>query len=178
VAVTLVDAPWAAVDPASGGAPLALQVNFDARGRAPGVYRGALVVDAAQADVDNDPLTLPLTLTVDAGIATDPAAVVVDYGACEPPLVARSVAVALSGPVGTPYSLALAGNPTWVIVAPEGGQLPETVTLTVDPALRTGTISATALRVRGELPNTPGVTIEMPVMLLCGAQQLYLPMVR
>ncbi len=170
------NAEWASVSPSGNTLPVTLTVTFGAEGLASGEYAGRLIVEAAGSEVQNNPWVISLNLAVESGVGTEPGSLFFGFDDCSS-VPARNVRVGIAGPEGFGYSLALDGNPEWVTVAPEEGVFPETVILSVDPKKSQRVISESALVITFELPGAPSLTEATPVVLTCGAERLFLPVV-
>ena len=167
---------WINVTPMNGNIPTNLAITFDAAGLQPGEYRGRILVDGQTAAVLNDPLAIELTLTVESGVTTEPENVAFNYYPCNNPTEVRTQPLSIVGPDGTPYTVSITANPEWVMVTPRGGELPEVVTLTVDPARRPNNAAEAELNIVFDLPNAPGVLEQRTVALYCFNQRLLLPL--
>lgn len=176
--VDLENADWAEVTANANTLPVTLTVTFNARDLQGGSYAGRLVVDAAGENVGNDPWIVDLNLEVNTGVSTQPGSLFFGFDTCAEVAVPRERIVELVGPQGVAYTLSLAGMPEWVMVTPEAGTFPERVLLTVDPTAAPTGISETQLQVGFDLPNAEGLIERATIVIACGTQSLYLPLLK
>lgn len=166
---------WAIITQSDTTTPFGITVQLTAEGIQPGEYSGRIVVDVQRSGVENDPLVIPLALTVESVIEASPPSVDFVYYPCQPPLSPRDRDVTLSGTNGMAYSAQIEGNPDWVTVSPEAGTLPEAVTVSVDPTLRPADIVSVDLLVTVDMPDEPGVVNRVPIALACPANRIFMP---
>lgn len=91
---------WLSVTPSSGSTPRNYTVSVDADGLTPGVYNGAIAVDATEAT--NGPISVPVSITV----ATTTLAVVTTGSASAQIGATPTLSISASGGV-SPYSFSL-----------------------------------------------------------------------
>lgn len=169
---------WVNVTPLSGQTPLTLTVAFNSDGLNPGVYRDRIVVDAAQSGVADDPLTIPVVLTVESGITIQPKQLAFVTYPCDAPLTEQGESLRIIAPEGASvtFTAAVEGNPAWIEVAPATGDLPKTLTVTVD-ASRPREARVDLLLTFEGLPGAPDIVERVPVALVCATDRLFLPTV-
>lgn len=166
---------WVAVDVLGSSTPSTLAVVLDAVGLQPGAYRGQIVLTPSGSGVSSEPAVIDLQMQVNSGVTISPAGLLVEYNPCEEPLGIRTLPVSLSGPEGTAYRTAIEGSPGWVSVVPSSGSLPETITLTIDPAQRPADLATATLVVTVDLSNAPGTQELREVALVCAHDRKTLP---
>jgi hypothetical protein len=168
---------WVRVTQSDSRTPETLTISFTAKGIQPGEYSGRIFIDASIPDVENDPLIIDLSLTVEAVVNAMPLSVEFVWFPCVEPLVAKTQAVTLTASSALSYTAAVEGNPDWVTIAPEAGSLPEAVRVTVDPAQRPADLATVDLLVTVDLPDEPNVVNRVPIVLTCPEQQLRVPLI-
>jgi hypothetical protein len=167
---------WAQLSLSGTSTPLTVTVVANAGGRQTGVYTDQVVIDAQTQKIGNDPLRIPITLTVESGITPTPDYLAFNYYPCEEAAV-RTVPVQLEGEAGTHYSTQIQGGPAWVTVEPITGELPGQATVTVDPARRLSDVADAVLIVSVDWPGAAGTQERIPIRLVCGDGRAILPMV-
>lgn len=170
---------WVEVTPVGGQTPLSLTVTLDSSGLQPGVYRDRILVDAQQGGVARDPLAIPVALTVESGVTTVPELLLFYYFPCDEAVAVKSLPLAVEPPDGQSvnYTVAVAGNPDWIEADPGKSQLPDIVTVTVDPTRRPADSVRVDLLLTLDLPGAPGTVQRVPVALVCARAELHAPFI-
>lgn len=166
---------WANVEHNDNLTPESIHVTLHAQNVQPGEYSGRLIIDVERAGVENEPVAVALSLRVARVVSASPPSVTFFYVPCTEPLEPRSREVSLSAGSALTYTAEIEGNPPWATVAPEAGVLPETVRVSVDPALRPRDIVSADLLITVDLPEREGVVNRIPVSIVCPAYQVYGP---
>jgi len=168
---------WATVTYTQTTFPVFLNVKFNSIGIQPGVHTGRILVNASGSNIDNNPLPIDLSLTVDNAVKSEPSAANFPYYPCSGHLPARDMTLSLSASASVSYTAEIEGNPAWASVAPEAGTLPEQVRVSVDPTKRPSNFVEADLLVTIDLPRQPGIVSRIPVNLACASNRLLAPFV-
>jgi hypothetical protein len=156
--------------------PLNFNLFGNAAGMQPGVYVDHVVIDAQPNDVANDPLRIPITLTVESGVTATPDSLEFNYYPCAA-AAPRAVQVQLSGEAGKLFSTQIQGAPAWVTVEPTTGELPAAATVRVEPEQRPANVVDAVLTVAVDWPGAPDTRERVPIRLVCGDGRALLPQV-
>jgi uncharacterized protein (TIGR03437 family) len=152
----------------AGQTPSTIQISINPTGLAVGTYQGSVILMSATAG--NDPLTVPVTLTVLAGatLSVQPQQLTfsltegVDTGASGSIAVSSSPAVSF-----TPSAQTTSGG-NWLSVVSSGAQTPATLTVSVQSTgLSPGTYQGSITLTSAQATNSPVV---IPVTLTISVQ--------
>lgn len=169
--------PWLSVT----GAGATISITANPVGLLPGTYNSTILVSNDGAA--NNPLTIPVTLTVGGSPVFD----------LSQDALAFTAVTAQSQPMTTSITLTTGNNPpvdftsnvtasTWLTVSPLSGMTPSTVNVTVDPTgLRPGNYSGSVIvsssgnvirtiPVNLAVADTPGLNVSPPFLELSYAQ--------
>ncbi|MCC6537200.1 MAG: hypothetical protein IT162_06595, partial [Bryobacterales bacterium] len=157
---------WLSVTPNSGATPGAVSVSVNPAGLAAGTYSGAVTLTPPSPST---PVSIPVTLTVTAApvtpqLATAPAALAfnAEIGAAAP--AARAVTV--TSTTSAVLSFTAAANQSWLLVTPNGGSTPGSVSVSVNlNGLAAGSYSAVVTLT----PPSPSLPVTIPVTLTVAA---------
>jgi hypothetical protein len=152
-------------------------VAFQTEGIDPGQYTGRIILEATTPNVEGNPVIVDLALTVNNVITALPASAAFIYYPCAEPLPIGEQEIQLSASTPLTYSAQIEGNPTWVTVSPEGGVLPESVRVTVDPSQRPADIVTLDLLVSVDTPNEPGIVNRIPIHFACPSNRSHIPII-
>ncbi len=156
-----------------------LKILFDTRGLAPGVYETVIRVRSPAADPTNQPLRIFVRLNVLPGIDVSPNPGVFLFDPCEEPLLPQQRIFTIVGAFGLEYAVQIGngGQPIdWATVAPAGGTIPNTFTVTADPAPLASANPVSATLIIDPLDGSGAyVRQTVPIYLLCVEGRALLP---
>jgi hypothetical protein len=161
------NATWLTISPASGTAPSTLTASVNTSGLVAGTYNGTITITATGAT--NSPLTVPVTLTVNAVASPT-------IGA-SPSSLSFTATVGSSNPANQTLSITNAGggtlswtatdNASWLTISPASGTAPSTLTASVNiSGLAAGTYNGTITISATGATNSP---LSVPVTLTVNA---------
>ncbi|MCC6169053.1 MAG: hypothetical protein IT329_17655 [Caldilineaceae bacterium] len=174
------ESQWVSVTPSSGQTPLTLTVTLDSSGLNPGVYQNRILVDAERSGVADDPLAIPVVLTVESGVTIQPKQLAFVTYPCDaaPAVQSEVLRLTSSDKLAVSYTATVEGGPGWITVTPNSGDLPDDDQLTVRVAADRPRESLTVnLVLTLTLPGVPEVKQRVPVALVCASARLFLPSV-
>ncbi|HEV3333036.1 MAG TPA: hypothetical protein VG096_18740 [Bryobacteraceae bacterium] len=163
--LTLISSPsWAGV--ALNGNTLAITPTV--AGAAPAVFSGAIVINAS--GVNNSPLSIPIVLVANGGGASGPLTLnpsTLSFTALAGGVAPPTQTLTISAPTTTAFNVATSttNNIPWLQVSPSfGGATDTTLTVTVLPALLSGSATPYNGSIILSIPNTTQ-TQTVPVVL-------------
>jgi len=120
-------APWLMVTPASGTTAATVTVSVNPVNLAPGSYSAAVSISSPFAS--NGPLTLPVTVQVQAVTTASPTSLTFAASVGQNPSAPQSVSI--GGASGV--SFAAQTSASWIVVSPTSGVTPASLSVKVDP---------------------------------------------
>ncbi|MFN8494191.1 MAG: VCBS repeat-containing protein [Caldilineaceae bacterium] len=176
---------WVTVSPAVGQTPATLTVNFDARALSAGQYTANLIVKPVAYGPSFSPLPVALALTVNTGLAAQPAETILSVYPCTTTISTFTAQVAFTGPAARLFTARVLTGETgitpeapWVTaISYISNTLPAAVVFTIDPNKRSAAFETAHIHAETTDSQNPTVPIkrDFPFDLLCVNSRLYLP---
>ena len=174
---------WVVADATGAATPAEILVTLDATNLFPGFYQTQLVITSPTDDVVNSPTYVAIAMTVKSALAAFPASVNAVYLPCDDPLPLFQQALEIEGPFGEGFTAAVTTGDTsttpaaWATVAPTSGNVPTTLTITIDPSARSDNFARATLILTPDGTGTLDQSTIVPVYLTCAQAQVLLPFV-
>jgi hypothetical protein len=170
---------WISVDSSSNQTPATLKVYLDAAKLLVGEYTTAIEIEADSNDIVNPNLSIPVVVSVESAITTEPDTLLFNYETCEDDPVPRSQPILVTGPIGSEITATVVSSPSntesvsWAMAELDNEVVPTAVTVTVDPRQRNADFEEAVLLLAEQ--GTGELRKSVPVYLICANQHLYLP---
>jgi uncharacterized protein (TIGR03437 family) len=158
--------PWLSVS-GGGQTPSNIQVAINPSGLTPGSYHGVVILTSPGAG--NNPLQIPVTLTVTAGLTltAQPSQVSFQLTPGSAPGSAQ-IAISSDSPISFTASAATSSGGNWLTVQSSGGTTPSVVTVTAQTgALAAGAYTGAITLTSAQAGNSP---VAIPVSLTVSPQ--------
>jgi len=167
---------WLTVTPSGGTLPGAINVSVNGANLAAGTYNGSIGI--ASGDVNNSPITIPVSLTVTAaGLTLTPTSINLTALPGATTAVSQQLAIAAGGAVTafTATSGTTSGG-NWLSISSTGGTTPANITVTANPTglsagIYNGSVTVNAPGVLNS-PQTVPVTFVISTTPVAGRQLL------
>lgn len=152
--------PWLLVTPNGGSTPGSVSVAVNPAGLTAGTYTGAVTLTPP---APSTPVSVPVTFTVSTAPVTpqlSAALTSLSFEAQVGGTAPAARAVNLTSTTGAVLSFAAAANQSWLLVTPNSGSTPGSVSVSVNPAgLAAGTYNGTVTLT----PPSPSTPVTIPV---------------
>ncbi len=195
IGVSIANRPsWLSVTSDSATTPVQLTLTFDAATLPPGTYSTSLLVSSSSPLVLVQPLVIPISFVVTAGLIVLPTAMAFIFDGC-PASGTQTQSLLVQAPSGTPFSVSLlsvsadaaeAVSPDvqwpssvpWLSATSASANAPNSVQLTADAAkVPGGATSAAARAIVMASGGSNSLARTIPVTYLCATSKSWLPFV-
>ena len=161
---TLTGGAWLSVDRTSGDAPGSLVATLNPAGLAAGTYTGSIVITPVSPTGSTQTIPVTLQVTAPAALAASPGALSFATQAGNPIPVPQNITVQSTGAAfGATISSTTQTGGNWLLVTPNQGTTPVTITVSANPAgLAPGSYQGSVMIT----PTVPGITpMAIPITL-------------
>ena len=167
------DPAWISVSASSDRTPATLQIYLDATKLLVGDYSTAIEIDAADMDIENPHLTIPILATVEEAIFADPDHLLFVFESCDADTPAQSQDILVAGPDGQQVMATIDPSVPWATVEPSDINLPALVSVTVAPDERNVVFDEAVLVLAQS--TSDGLERSVPIYLICADHRTFLP---